>query len=185
MSDNRRSVTINNSTSKHQFAFSKSSRFSVAKPNTNAIHYELVGQFGHQHGKGAGKGFSSSQTRFATYKANCNTIHGPGNRDRQGNDFGQTMRYSFGVSRDQMKKTYVDEIHKQGRDSPSPGPDRYTAEPGFGTAKSGSRYSMRPKNDLFTLHLEKSKKLPGPGSYHDSVNLAGKAQLCSKLNNQP
>lgn len=65
------------------------------------------------------------------------------------------MRYSFGVSRDSMKKLYVDEITKAGKDHASPGPDKYTLEPGFGTANSGSRYSMRPKNDLFLLHLNK------------------------------
>ena len=38
----------------------------------------------------------------------------------------QTKKYSFGVSRDSMKKLYVDEILKKGRDSASPGPDRYS-----------------------------------------------------------
>jgi len=37
-------------------------------------------------------------------------IDGPGEYDRQGNTFGQKVRYSFGVSRDEMKKVYVDEI---------------------------------------------------------------------------
>lgn len=95
------------------------------------------------------------------------------------------MRYSFGVSRTSMKKLYVDDIIKQGKDNSSPGPDKYTMEQGFGTEKTGSRYSMRPKNDLFELHLEKSKKLPGPGNYIGSVDLAGKAQLNSRLQNQP
>ena len=95
------------------------------------------------------------------------------------------MRYSFGVSRDSMNKLYVDDIAKTGRDQPQPGPDKYNMEEGFGTdkPKSGSRYSMRPKNDPFLHHLQKQKKLPGPGFYFDSVDLAGKAQLNTKLQN--
>ena len=87
----------------------------------------------------------------------------------------KTLRYSFGVSRTSMKKLYVDELMKNGKDNASPGPDKYTLEQGFGSIKGASRYSMRPKNDLFSLHLEKSKKLPGPGSHIGSVDLAGKA----------
>jgi hypothetical protein len=63
------------------------------------------------------------------------------------------QKYSFGVSRDSMKKLYVDEIIKKGKDSQSPGPDKYTFDGEFG--RTGSRYTMRPKNDLFTLHLSK------------------------------
>lgn len=98
--------------------------------------------------------------------------------DRNGRNFGNTMRYSFGVSRDSMKKLYVDEILKN--PALTPGPDKYQFEPGFGKQAGADRYSMRPKNDLFTVHLEKSKKLPGPGFYHDSNDLAGKANLNSK-----
>ena len=39
-------------------------------------------------------------------------VDGPGNLDRNGNYLGRTNRYSFGVSRDQMKKLHVDEIKK-------------------------------------------------------------------------
>lgn len=86
-----------------------------------------------------------------------------------------------------MKKVYVDEILKKGRDASTPGPDKYTLEEGFGSGskKAGSRYSFRPKNDMFMLHLEKQKKLPGPGNYISSVDLAGRANLNSKLMNQP
>jgi len=65
-----------------------------------------------------------------------------------------------------MKKLHVDEIIKKGVTSQTPGPDRYTLDVGFGPlVKSATRYSMRPKNDMFALHLEKQKKLPGPGRY--------------------
>jgi hypothetical protein len=83
-----------------------------------------------------------------------------------------------------MKKLYVDEILNTGKVNVEPGPDRYTMEPGFGLKKNnGSLYSMRPKNDPFVLHLDKAKKLPGPGNYFNTVDLAGKAQINSRLKN--
>ena len=72
-----------------------------------------------------------------------------------------------------MIKLYVDEIIKK-KDQNEPGPANYTHQQSFGSIKGGERYSVRPKNDLFVNHLERQKKLPGPGSYLDSVNLAGK-----------
>ena len=65
------------------------------------------------------------------------------------------MKYSFGVSRDSMKKLYVDDITHSAKKNITPGPDKYTLEERFGTQKSGSRYTMRPKIDLFALSLEK------------------------------
>lgn len=64
MSKERLTFAINNSTSKYEFAFSKSSRFKTPLPNTNAFGYELKGQFGHDTGSGAGRGFSTSESRF-------------------------------------------------------------------------------------------------------------------------
>ena len=75
-----------------------------------------------------------------------------------------------------MKRLYVDEILNTGKVNNEPGPDRYTLSPGFGKTKdNGVLYSMRAKNDPMTLHLQKQSKMPGPASYHDSVDLAGKA----------
>lgn len=42
------------------------------------------------------------------------------------------MKYSFGVSRTQMKKLYVDEILNAGKVEPRPAPDTYQMSPGFG-----------------------------------------------------
>lgn len=103
-------------------------------------------------------------------------LDGPGNLDRFGNQLGRTMRYSFGVSRGNMKKGFVDEIFKHAKDAPSPSPNCYTLQPGFGVAsRSGNRYTMRQKIDMFAVHLEKQKKLPGPGCYSGSMDLTGKA----------
>ena len=129
----RRTNTINNSSSKQQYVFGKESRFPQHSSNTNVLHYDLQGTFGHKRGSNVGRGFSTSQARFYTSKSNSpNKIDGPGIYDRQGNTFGQKVRYSFGVSRDDMKKVYVDEILKKGRDSLTPGPDKYPMHDGFG-----------------------------------------------------
>lgn len=85
-----------------------------------------------------------------------------------------------------MKKLYVDEILSAGKVNNEPGPQNYTLSPGFGQTKNnGSLYSIRPKNDPFVLHLEKAKKLPGPGNYFNSVDLSGKSQMNSIWKNQP
>ena len=58
----RQNFSINNSTSKQQFAFSKASRFHVPKQNTNCIHYEIPGGFGSK--KGGAAGFGIRESRF-------------------------------------------------------------------------------------------------------------------------
>jgi len=77
-------------------------------------------------------------------------IDGPGGYDRKGNAFTKTQKYSFGVSRDTMKKIHVDEILNSKETKPAP--TAYTLDSSFGT---GNRYTMRPKIDLFELHLKK------------------------------
>ena len=131
--DNRRASSINNSSSKHQYAFPKESRFLTHKKNTNTIHYDLPGYFGREKGANTGKGFYSSSKRFTTAKSNSpDRIDGPNQYDNKGNSFAQNMRYSFGVSRKDMNRIYIEEIMKKGRDAATPGPDRYTMSEGFG-----------------------------------------------------
>ena len=85
-----------------------------------------------------------------------------------------------------MKKVYVDEILKTGRDLNEPGPGSYPLSPRFSDKNHrGSLYSFRAKNDPMVPHLQKAAKLPGPGSYVESVDTVGKAQLNSKLVNSP
>ena len=52
--------TINNSTSKAMFAFSKDERFKSPKGYTTAFGYEIPGQFGHKKDDAASRGFGSS-----------------------------------------------------------------------------------------------------------------------------
>ena len=56
----RMKAPMNTSSSKQQFAFSKSSRFASPKANTHAFGYEIPGQFGHKHGSGNGRAFCTS-----------------------------------------------------------------------------------------------------------------------------
>ena len=101
--------------------------------------------------------------------------------DRTGNNFAKTHSFSFGVSRETMKKIYIDEIFKKAQTEALPGP-QYTLNSSFGP-KVGERYSMRPKNDPFEQHLEKQKKLPGPGAYIQRYDLSGKVNLNSRISN--
>ena len=66
--------------------------------------------------------------------------------DRRGGAFTKTQQYSFGVSRVEMKKIYVDEILLKKEDQPAP--TAYNLKSSFGPG-NGSRYSMRPRLDLF------------------------------------
>ena len=137
MSAHREKVNINTSSSKQQFAFSKQNRFATPRSNTHAFGYEIKGQFGHKNGANTGKGFYTSQTRFPTHTHFNSSVKldGPSPIDKNGRNFGTTTKYSFGVSRDSMKKLYVDEILKAPVQSVTPGPDKYDHENSFGQQK--------------------------------------------------
>jgi hypothetical protein len=77
-------------------------------------------------------------------------IDGPGSMDRNGNSLTKTQQFSFGVSRVEMKKIHVDEILSSKEVKPAP--SAYKLKSTFGT---GNRYSMRPMNDLWSVHLKK------------------------------
>lgn len=70
-----------------------------------------------------------------------------------------------------MKKLYVEEILlNKNNIGCTPGSGTYEHKFGFGGIKhdamqSRTCYSMRKKLYMDDLHLEKSKKLPGPGNY--------------------
>jgi hypothetical protein len=81
-----------------------------------------------------------------------------------------------------MNKIYVTEIEK--KEPAKPGPGYYQIEGTFNRPQtSGSRYSMRPRNDMFLKKLEKQRELPGPGNYFDSNDLAGKVQIETRMKN--
>ena len=155
--ETRNAAQLNTSPSKHQFSFSKQQRFPSPSPShsyTNAFGYEIPGFFGHLAGTGANKGFGSSQKRFVPPRNNSSTIDGPGQIDHHGDAFSRTEQFTFGVSRSNMKKLYVDEIFRKQIDN-EPGPAHYEKKNSFGTTKGQHVYQVRPKNDLFVVHLEK------------------------------
>ena len=133
MSDIRERSTINNSTSKQQFAFSKASRFPSPKQNTNAFGYEVKEGFGQTKPVGAGFGVREDRFGYEEFKKHqrgIGKIESPDNAAIDGTK-NKTFSYSFGVSRSAMKKLHVEEILKK-REENLPGPDRYA-----------------PKKDLF------------------------------------
>ena len=92
MSGERLRAPINNSSSKQQFAFSKSARFPSQRFNTHAFGYEIPGQFGHQRGSGAGRAFCTSEKRMVPPRKNSSdAMDGPNPIDRNGRNFGKTM----------------------------------------------------------------------------------------------
>ena len=69
-----------------------------------------------------------------------------------------------------MKRLYIDEINKHG-DKNQPGPGRYQFSKTFGA--QGLNFSMASKLPHERQALDRSKKLPGPGSY-DANDMTGK-----------
>lgn len=150
-------------------------------------------------------GFGSSTTRFAGHLgvgASDPKNYSPGgdsyfrtnfsgsvgkhmpheNRDNKN----KTSSFTFGVSRDNMRKMHVDQILLT--------TDGYTNVPGSGTYESRSKFggqshnettcfSLRKKLYEEDLKLDKDKKLPGPGYYaHQDIVSASIAN--SKVANE-
>ena len=84
-------TSINNSSAKQQFSFSKADRFHVPKKGTNAFAHINPQLFTTPQSKGRGDGFNSSEHRFfSCRKDNAKTIDGPGKMDRNGGSFTNT-----------------------------------------------------------------------------------------------
>lgn len=172
-----------------QYGFAKSSRFAPMKQNTNAFGYGVKGHFDDatkKNAAGQGQGFASSEYRFGfdekrrLGKAPA-AIDGPADKDARSNSLAHTHSYSFGVSRTNMKKLYVEEIlRNSNKNESTPGPGKYESPVKVGCIKDS--YSMRQKLDLFAVKLKKSNKLPGPGSY-TQLDLTGRLQNDSKVPN--
>ena len=71
-----------------------------------------------------------------------------------------------------MKKMYIDDIQSKG-DKALPGPGKYEKDPTFG--KAGLHCSFAARLPTEKQMLEKSAKLPGPGSYKH-VDVTGSDQ---------
>lgn len=79
---------LNNSISKTQYSFAKSTRFVTPKPNTKSFAEVYPTGFSTLQRKGLGSGFNSSADRFLKVKCqSVNRVDGPGDLDKRGNGF--------------------------------------------------------------------------------------------------
>jgi hypothetical protein len=129
-------TTINNSTSKQHYSFSKSERFPVHKSLNNKVAYETKSEFEKPAAMGTGRPFYHTSTRFSYYASPEKSGKLPSPfQYKIGDTFGEksfkpNQQYSFGVGRGDMKKLFIEEIKKHG-DSSLPGPGRYSPDKGF------------------------------------------------------
>ena len=93
----------------------------------------------------------------------------------------QNAKFSFGIGRETVKKVFIDEIKSKG-DNLKPGPGRYKANQDF-NANSRS-HVMGARLKITENALDRSKKLPGPGSYENTVS-AVTGQKSSIVVNEP
>ena len=176
-------TAINNSTSKQLFSFSKSERFPMHKSLNNKVSYETKSEFQREGSMGNGRPFFHTSTRFSYYASPNKTGKLPSPLHYNlGHTFGEksfktNQQYSFGVGRDNMRRIFIEDIKKKG-DNSLPGPGRYNPDKGF--QAYGTNYSMASRLPTEQQCLDKSKKLPGPGSYVHS-EITGKNLLQSHI----
>ena len=118
------------------FAFSKDERFRSPRVTSTIGAYNITGSFGKARDSGENRAFGSSQPdRFGyeelrKHKRGLGGIDGP-DKTTMDTFKNRTASFSFGVSRQAMKKIHVDEILKK-RDENLPGPDKYGKRDLFG-----------------------------------------------------
>ena len=121
---------MNNSISKTQYSFTKSSRFTTPKQATKSFAEAYPTNFSSFKRKGLGSGFNSSADRFLKTKSqSVDKVDGPGDLDYRGNGFTRGVAaYQFGVSRESSKKIYIDHISKYEAQKPGPGAHNLTGQ---------------------------------------------------------
>jgi hypothetical protein len=202
MSTGHRTSGINNSTSKHNYQFAKSQRFSSARPYNKVSCYDHKSQFQTLNVKPAA-GFMSGSKRFGnTGIGNADTknwaplssnYYATNFAGRMGKTSSQSINdlkngtcqsYTFGVGRENMKKQHVDKIIKNiDGHTNVPGSGTYEYRKGFGGSSHDETtcYSMRKRLYMDELHLNKSRKLPGPGNYNHADCIAQKMVDSTKI----
>ena len=176
-------MALNNSSSKQQFAFSKSSRFPALKQNTKNISNDV---FNKTSDFDKFKGFSGGQTfafgthsrRFAEFNLSpkAGALPSPMSYSTQPRTFSPDVSrsngWSMGLGREQMNKLHIDKLNDEAtKKIASPSPGAYEKTRTFG--KAGRHFSMRQKMNRYgnrvdkfdNYHYDKEKKLPGPGYY--------------------
>ena len=176
-------MALNNSSSKQQFGFSKSSRFPSLKQNTKNISasvFDKSSDFDRTKNFANAQtfAFGSRQQRFNGYNTSAkhSALPSPNNYYTQPRTFSPDVSrsngWSVGLGRDTMKKMHIDLLQDDAtKKISSPSPDSYEKDPTFG--KQGQHFSMRKKmhryggrSDKFDdYNFECEKKLPGPGFY--------------------
>ena len=133
---NAKHTSINNSTSKQLYSFSKSERFPMHKSLNNKISYEIKSDFNKAGAMGNGRPFHHTSTRFSYYASPEKSGKLPSPfQYKLGDTFGDkslkpNAQYSFGVGRGVMKRLFIEDIKKHG-DTNLPGPGRYSPDKGF------------------------------------------------------
>ena len=168
-------------------AFAKSDRFpkihtytANTNPEPKPTDFDLRVKTGRQKERHC---FGSRTDRFRfSYTPFTNTKVGPANYSitdifsPKTYSSKRSARFTFGVSRDQMKKEFVGEAEKESLRSP--GPFTYRDPPMF--YESSQKASMRPRlvrhgtkdENYSEYHLEQERKRPGPG-YYEAMNVVG------------
>ena len=176
-------MALNNSVTKQQFSFSKSSRFPNLKSNTGNISHSVFDKPSDfdktkNFANANTFGFGSHDPRFRNHNTSKKNeaLPSPISYLTQPRTFSPEVSrsngWSLGLGRSDMKKNHVDRINDEAdKKIASPSPDSYEKDPTFG--KAGTFYSMRKKLirhggrvDRFDdYYFDCEKKLPGPGYY--------------------
>ena len=189
-------MALNNSISKQQFAFSKSSRFPSLKQNTRDISHDVFNKTSDfdktkNFPNAQVFAFGSRQKRFAEYNTSSKhaVLPSPNSYITQPRTFSPDVSrsngWSVGLGRDVMQKNHIYRIDDEaGKKIASPSPDSYNKAQTFGAA--GTHYTMRKRMNRYGNRVDKyddyyynsEKKLPGPGSYQHPETV-GSAMMSS------
>ncbi len=90
----------------------------------------------------------------------------------------QTQSFSFGVSRDKMKKLHIDDINTQQAKDPSPGPGQHESAKKFGV--KGNHWTMNKRQRHLDYVARTMSTLPGPGHYKHT-DIVGNSMTNSKI----
>ena len=176
-------MALNNSVSKQQFSFSKSSRFPSLKQNTKNISHSVFDKpsdFDRTKNfpNAATFGFGSKENRFRNHNVSAKNgaLPDPMSYTTQPRTFSPEVAkakgWSLGLGRDNVQKKHIDRINDEAsKKIASPSPDSYEKKPTF--SQEGTFYSMRKRLNRYgsrvdrydNYYFEAEKKLPGPGYY--------------------
>ena len=169
--------TINNSTSKFMYSFSRAERFPPIKrsgycdafynlPSMTMTRHASIGVGGKSDFTKRSKG---SYAEFYSVKRDFDkgNLRGPS--------------FTFGIARDKYAKVYY-ETDKM-LDKNIPGPGKYNYLKGFGS--DAKKYSMGCRLNTFSgFGNNKYNNTPGPGSYKPVINISDKGKCpLSKIRN--